>query len=143
MRQIVVVATALILLILGFFVGLKFPRKLTGSSSNIRIESIKLDKDEYESGDLVNIKISIYSPTSLENTDITLIGLTSKYGRNYINLKKNIDLKSGYNSIEFSSKLPHCGTCVGVLPGSYEIKAEISHGGKLLSFASTTLELRR
>lgn len=141
MLRLIIVPISIFVLTLGFLIGLQL-RKFE-NLNYVKIEEIWLDKEEYKGGEPISIKILVYSSDDLKDAEVSLTGLTSKYNRNYIDMKKRIDLKSGLNIVEFSSKLPYCSACAGIPPGSYELEAGVSLKNVTLASSSTTLKLVR
>lgn len=108
--------------------------------NEISIEA-KLDKTEYRSNDQAMIDITITSNKNLKNIMVEVAGMEDRFGENYFQEKKLIDLASEQpTKVAIEKKLPACSTCSGFLEGSYELNINLLKGDysleqKKISFA--------
>ena len=98
----------------------------------IYIKNISTDKAVYHSSDVMNLSLSIYSNSDLENVTVTANGINKKF-----NAAKTLELKKGSNDVSFIYTLPRCNVCGGISAGDYNLSCIISY--KNISVEASTM----
>ena len=86
----------------------------------ISLENISTDKALYHSSENVNLTVTVYSKSDLENVTIIATGINGR-----LNEKKILNLKTGINEISFSYNLPKCNVCGGISAGDYSMNCDV------------------
>lgn len=141
MKRVLFFLGLVILILLVFLVQKQEEAVLKNTSREIQV-SLSIDEESYQQGEKVSLNVSVFSQGQLENVSIVLSGIQTRFGRDYINLEKTINLKPGENLVEFSFNMPYCSSCSGVSPGKHEILVKVVYGNETIGLANKTIELK-
>jgi len=102
------------------------------SVSSLEILSFTTDKDIYSAKEEMTLNLTIHAPQDLSEVLITVEGVLSKKGVNYVTYSSGMSLSAGENIITFATTLPSCSACAGISQGTYYIEATVAHGGDVV-----------
>lgn len=111
------------------------------SPADILFLSIKTDKEEYAPREMMSITVAVSAARPLRNVSVSLVGIRSSRGYDYLNQQRTADLAEGVNELNFSVTLPSCSSCSGVSFGEQNFTASLSHGGVQLRSATKTFRI--
>jgi len=145
-KQIIVIILLVIAILSGLMVGFNITNKNVdlyeaNDSTGIKIISLSTDKEDYHEGDSIEIEVLVYSPVDIENTKVTVSGITNSFGHDYLSEEKTVNFTSGENKITFPSHMPYCSSCTGISYGTYKITANVIQEDKTITTDSKNIKI--
>lgn len=110
------------------------------SSDELEV-SLSADQDTYSFGEAMLIQVMVNTSRSMDNVTVRGEGLVSSKGPQLTLGPRTVELLSGTNIVNFSTRVPSCSPCTKLTPGSYNITASVSQGDDLIAEVSCTVEL--
>ncbi|MEM2918489.1 MAG: hypothetical protein QXY62_03210 [Candidatus Altiarchaeota archaeon] len=108
---------------------------------NLSLLIIK-DKGIYHSNDKINLSVKIESSIFIGDVNLKIYGIYAK-GNYKIESLKNIIIYPGKREISFEFTVPECYSCAGILPGVYNLTAELVKGEKTLKRETINLRIEQ
>jgi rhodanese-related sulfurtransferase len=131
MKKEVVVLTVVVLLSAFAGAGMLQPACAStppaSAHNGIKILSFSTDKDVYSANEEMTVFLSMYSPENMSNVLVSVLGVRSNKGVNYVNFVSETNLTVGENKLTFTKKLPSCSRCAGIDQGTYFINLGIAY----------------
>ena len=103
------------------------------TSNDILDFQLNSSKQECKSYENIYFTVSVNSTRRIENASLSLHGLLSSYGAEYLKKNNSIIVESGYNEYIIEYTMPVCSKCAGLPAGSYAVYAELFYHGQLLA----------
>ncbi len=112
-------------------------------TQTLNITNISTNKDTYCGGNRVHITLRVFASDELEDVNVRLTGITNSRGVNRLLQESSLNLTKGENTLNLSYTLPRCSACLGISPGEYDIKAELSYGNNTPINKTITIRLEQ
>lgn len=105
--------------------------------------SLSTDKEFYHVQEQMAVTVSITAARNIPAVNISLIGVTSSRGYNYVSAQETIPLPQGESQRNYTFMLPYCSPCSGVSYGNHSVAVVLSYGDTALKNATETIEIRQ
>ncbi len=112
-------------------------------ANSVEIISIAPDKGVYQSGDPMELNITLEVSDYIENVTINATGLINKVGKTLLHKSRVVTLTEGINNVTFSYRMPACSSCNKLEPGIYSIEVTVSHNGDIIAQGAEEIELKQ
>jgi rhodanese-related sulfurtransferase len=135
MKKELVVLTVVVLLLAFAGAGMQTASASVPSASahnGIKIVSFSTDKDVYSANEEMTVFLSVYSPENISNVLISVLGVRSNKGVDYVNFVGETDLVAGENKMTFTKTLPSCSRCAGIDQGTYFINLSVAYDAEVV-----------
>lgn len=113
------------------------------SPEDITALEVSTDKEFYHVGEQMTVTVSITSSESMPAAVISLQGITSSRGYNYVSRQDVVDLPQGMSQHNYTFTMPSCSPCSGLSYGNHSFTVTLSQNGVRLKNASRTIEIRQ
>ncbi|RLG16330.1 hypothetical protein DRN62_03815 [Nanoarchaeota archaeon] len=104
--------------------------------------SLMLNKEEYKSGEIMDITLEYFSPKNVENVEIYIFAIR-KGDHYYLSIRDVRNLTMGLNQLNYTLRMPYCSRCSGISEGEKEIAFEmLGENGEVLARGNKTFMLK-
>ena len=104
---------------------------LNESTTELATLELSTDKEIYHSNELMNITLVINSSNDIEDVTLRVYGINARYYR--LDETRRINMETGTNTVEFTYKTPRCYGCAGIIPGTYQINADLTYNNETIA----------
>jgi len=129
------------LLVLPLFILFLFFFANSLTTSPQVVVSLETDKEEYESADIMQANIQITSEEYLGEAFLRLHGIANRFGVEYLDEYRLVELIPGTVQINISERLPVCSACSGLSAGTHVISADIVLGNVAIGSTNENIEI--
>jgi hypothetical protein len=129
------------ILILPLFILFLFFFANSLTTSPQVVISLETDKEEYRSADVMYVYIEVTSEEYLGEAFLRIHGITNKFGVEYLNEYRLVELNFGTTQVDISEILPVCSACSGLAAGTYVISAEVILNDIAIGSATKSIEI--
>jgi len=105
------------------------PTPLSPKPEDIRSLDVTTDKEIYNPMGLMQVTIRIDSARRISGANISMVGIRSSRGYDYMNKNERISIPPGISEYTFTQGLPSCSACSGVAYGEHQFNVTISYEG--------------
>jgi hypothetical protein len=103
---------------------------------------VSSDKQEYSSGEIMEVSISYDSFQSIDDVQLSISGIENRYGSYVMNVVDVINLSFGNNDAKYTMKLPSCSSCSGISPGDYQIYVTLKKDDSVIANKTLSFHLQ-
>ncbi|MDH7592855.1 MAG: hypothetical protein QHG99_00655 [Methanomicrobiales archaeon] len=139
MRDPVILAGLLLLVMAGIAGALLLMD--AGSEGHVSIGRFSTDREIYQSGEEMEIRVTILSPRRMENLVLKIEGIVDLRGIPRCRIEESVTLNEGSQTFAYRYELPECSVCAGLPPGDYRLNATLSEGERVLSSVGRRIRL--
>ena len=90
---------------------------------------VSTNKEIYHPNEPMNITVRIDAKRGFQSANISLVGIRSSRGYDYMNKNERISIPPGISEYTFTQGLPSCSACSGVAYGEHQFNVTISYEG--------------
>lgn len=105
--------------------------------------SLSTDRGTYFERETLTLNASIAAPVDM-NATLNVFGIKSTRGNYAISEQREISLAAGKTrTLSLAYTLPSCSSCAGIVPGAYNITAQVLYNGSVISESNVTVNITK